>query len=230
MSDLSRYSLIENGPLPRELCLLQGKGCKWGKCTFCDYYLDVSPAPFEVNKKALSMVTGKTGCLDLINSGSCFELDRETIRLVQNLVKERNIESLWFEAHWMYKDKLKEFSELFDCDVHFRFGVETFNPNLRTSWNKGIGQNIEAPEIAKYFDGVCLLVGIRGQTIEDIYYSIDLAEKHFSYYNVNVFCPNSTKTEKDDLLIEQFKKELIPVLRHSNKCEVLVENTSLGVG
>ena len=39
MSDLERYSAIESG-FRREFLLLQGKGCRWHRCTFCDYWLD----------------------------------------------------------------------------------------------------------------------------------------------------------------------------------------------
>ena len=34
---MERYSLIHT-KLPREFVLLQGTGCRWGKCTFCDYH------------------------------------------------------------------------------------------------------------------------------------------------------------------------------------------------
>ena len=55
--------------MPREFVLLQSKGCKWGKCTFCDYHLDRNSSPFETNRLVLSRVTGVYGVLDVINSG-----------------------------------------------------------------------------------------------------------------------------------------------------------------
>ena len=76
---MERYALIHK-KFPREFVLLQGTGCRWGKCTFCDYYTDVSNDPFEINKAVLSHVTGQYGVLDVINSGSGIELDKDTRR------------------------------------------------------------------------------------------------------------------------------------------------------
>ena len=42
---MDRYSLIHT-KMPREFVLLQGMGCKWKKCTFCDYHEDVSENPY----------------------------------------------------------------------------------------------------------------------------------------------------------------------------------------
>lgn len=227
---MERYSLITTG-MKREFILLQGTGCRWRKCTFCDYYEDVSENPFEINKQVLGNVTGIYGVLDIINSGSCQEYDEETIRLIQKTTVEKNISSLWFESHWMYRNTLESFRKLFpSADVHFRCGAETFNPKLRTSWNKGIAEDVTPEDIRKYFDGVCLLVGIKGQTRKDIMKDVEIAERLFDYYSVNLFCPNSTATERDDELAEIFIREIAPIIRRSPKAEVLIENTDLGVG
>ena len=69
---VDRYSVIHT-KLPREFVLLQGTGCRWRKCTFCDYHEDVSERPFEVNRSVLQQVTGVYGVLDVINSGSAYE-------------------------------------------------------------------------------------------------------------------------------------------------------------
>ena len=60
---MDRYSLIHT-KMPREFVLLQGMGCKWKKCTFCDYHEDVGENPFEVNEPVLRQVTGEYGVLD----------------------------------------------------------------------------------------------------------------------------------------------------------------------
>ena len=75
---MDRYALIHT-KMPREFVLLQGTGCRWGKCTFCDYHSDTSDNPFAVNEPILRQVTGQYGVLDIINSGSAMELDEETI-------------------------------------------------------------------------------------------------------------------------------------------------------
>ena len=227
---MHRYSIIEKG-LSREFLLLQGKGCKWKKCTFCDYHKDTSEDPYAINREILSMVSGKYGVLDIINSGSCFELDEKTISLIQDVVRKKDIHTLWFEAHWMYRSRLKEFASLFpQACVKFRVGVESFNGALRNKWNKGIEESVSAEEIASYFNGCCLLVGLKGETREDIKRDIELAEKYFEYYSVNLFCPNSTAEELDEELAIFVKKEIAPALLKSEKAEVLIENTDLGVG
>lgn len=225
-----RYSLINSG-MKREFILLQGKGCKWKKCTFCDYYEDYSDDPYVVNEEVLNKVTGVYKTLDIINSGSCFEFDDKTISKIQDVVKKKNIETLWFECHYMYKDRLNEFRSLFpNTTVKFRCGVETFNALVRASWNKGIGKDVKPEEIAKYFNGICLLTGIKGQSIEDLKNDIDIAEKYFEYYSLNLFCKNSTDTVIDENLASYVRENAKNLIKGRAIAELLIENTDLGVG
>lgn len=225
-----RYSDI-NTKLPREFLLLQGTGCRWKKCSFCDYYNDTSKNPYEVNKNVLNMVTGKYGVLDVINSGSALELDPETIKHLQKTVNEKNIKTLWFESHYMYRHKLNDFAALFpECKVKFRCGVETFNPVLRKIWNKGIPASVTPDDIAKYFKGICLLIGVKGQSFETIEKDILTAEKYYEYFSINAFVENSTPLKRDDALIERFKSELLPDIRQKDGIEILIDNTDLGIG
>ena len=85
-----RYSKITE-KLPREFVLLQGKGCFWKKCTFCDYFHDVSADPFFTNFSVIKKITGEFGILDVINSGSAMELDENTLNLLIKTVKEKSI-------------------------------------------------------------------------------------------------------------------------------------------
>lgn len=225
-----RYSLIEKG-MKREFLLLQGTGCRWRKCTFCDYHTDVSEDPYAVNKDVLSLVSGRYGVLDIINSGSCIEFDKNTIALIQKTAAKKNIHTLWFEAHWMYRKHLKDFASLFPgVDVKFRVGVESFNGKLRERWKKGIPESVSAEEIASYFNGCCLLVGVKGETKQDILDDIFLADKYFEYFSVNLFCPNSTGEETDEELSYFVKTEIRKKLESNSKAELLIENTDLGVG
>ena len=229
MSDLERYSAIESG-FRREFLLLQGKGCRWHRCTFCDYWLDRSDDPYETNSSVLGKVTGEFSVLDIINSGSAMELDEATIREIARIVDEKHISDLWFEAHWMYRNDLEAFSKHFPCRVHYRTGVESFNPNLRLRWQKGIGRDVTPEEIRRYFEGVCLLVGLEGQTEKDIIDSAETAERLFDYYSVNLFCPNTSAEKLDKELARAFITRIAPGIRKSGKAEVLIENTDLGVG
>ena len=227
---MERYAIIHT-VLPREFVLLQGTGCRWKKCTFCDYHADVSDNPFTVNKGVLAQVQGVYGVLDVINSGSAMELDEQTIEMIKEVVREKQIHTLWFEAHYMYRHKLAKFAEQFDeVEVKFRCGVESFDGSLRQQWNKGIAVSVTAQDVAKHFQGVCLLCCTQGDSKERILKDIALAEQYFEYASVNVFCENSTSIKRDNALAKWFVEEVYPNLKDSNKIEVLVENTDLGVG
>ena len=247
--------------MPREFVLLQGTGCKWRRCEFCDYHSDVSDDPFEVNRQVLEQVTGEYGVLDVINSGSAFELDDRTIELLRRIIVEKNIHTLWCEMHWMYRNRLEEFREQIThfvrdfysarhneqalsalanrkniqitdngVQVKFRCGVETFDPELRKRWNKGVPEGVTAEEVARYFQGVCLLCCTEGETRERIVRDIELARKHFEYFSVNVFCNNTTKIKRDQALVEWFVSEVYPTIKDDPRIEVLIDNTDLGVG
>ena len=227
---MDRYAVIHT-KMPREFLLLQGKGCRWGKCSFCNYHTDRSDAPFVVNEPVLRKVTGVYGVLDVINSGSAMELDDETIELIKKVVREKNIHTLWFEAHYMYRNRLQAFAEQFaPAKVKFRCGIESFDARLRKEWNKGVPQDVTAADVARYFAGVCILCCTCGDTRERILNDIETAKKHFEYFSVNVFCDNGTEVKRDDELVEWFVADVLPQIKDDDCIEVLVENTDLGVG
>ena len=227
---MDRYALIHT-KMPREFVLLQGTGCRWKKCTFCDYHDDVSEHPFTINESVLRQVTGQYGVLDVINSGSALELDVETIALIKEVVKEKQIHTLWFEAHYMYRKKLASFAELFaPVQVKFRCGVETFDAGLRDAWKKGIPSSVTPEDVAKYFQGVCLLCCTQGESKEHIMKDIEIAQTYFEYFSVNVFCNNSTSVKQDKELPQWFAREVYPKIKDEKGIEVLMENTDLGVG
>ena len=227
---MDRYALIQT-KMPREFVLLQGTGCRWKKCTFCDYHDDVSEHPFTINEPVLRQVTGQYGVLDVINSGSALELDEETIALIKEVVKENQIHTLWFEAHYMYRKKLADFARQFaPVQVKFRCGVETFDVALRDAWKKGIPSSVTPEDVEKYFQGVCLLCCTQGESKEHIMKDIEIAQTHFEYFSVNVFCNNSTSVKQDKELAQWFAKEVYPRIKDEEGIEVLMENTDLGVG
>ena len=200
----NRYSLITD-KFPREFVLLQGKGCFWKKCIFCDYYNDVSNNPFKINSEVIDKITGKFGVIDVINSGSTMELDDMTIEKLINKVEEKNINEIWLEVHWAYRNKLQKITKKFkNSKVKFRTGVETFNPKLRSFWNKGIPENVV--------------------------YDIETAKKQFERFMVNVFVPNTTKLKKNDELINRFINEIYPNIKDDPTIEISINITDLGVG
>ena len=227
---MERYALIHS-VLPREFVLLQGTGCRWKRCTFCDYHEDVSDDSFAVNREVLAQVQGVYGVLDVINSGSAMELDEQTLGMIKEVVKEKKIHTLWFEAHYMYKNQLAKFAEQFDgVEVKFRCGVESFDGSLRERWKKGIAASVTVEEVAQYFQGVCLLCCTEGDSKERILRDIALAERYFEYASVNVFCENTTTVKRDEELVKWFVTEVYSKLKTSNKIEILINNTDLGVG
>ena len=226
---MNRYSLIHT-KMPREFVLLQGRGCRWRKCTFCDYHSDSSDNPYEVNREILQRVTGEYGVLDIINSGSAMEFDNETIELIKQVVREKK-DTIWFEAHYMYRHKLEEFAAQFaPAKVKFRCGVESFKPQLRSSWNKGIPEDVTPEDIAKYFSGVCLLCCTEGDSRQRIIDDIATAQQYFEYFSINLFCNNSTAVRRDEELAKWFLQDVYPQFKDTEGVEILIENTDLNVG
>ena len=227
---MDRYALIHT-KLPREFILLQGTGCRWRKCTFCDYHTDISTYPFAVNRSVLQQVTGHYGVLDVINSGSALELDEKTIDLIRQVVRDKHIHTLWFEAHYMYRHRLARFAEQFEgVAVKFRCGIETFDTDLRNRWCKGVPADVTPEDVARYFQGVCLLCCTEGETRQHILDDIAIARRHFEYFSVNLFCNNGTSLRRDEALAQWFINEVYPTLRDVDGIEVLIGNTDLGVG
>lgn len=227
---MDRYSLIDT-KLPREFLLLQGRGCRWGKCTFCDYHNDANTSPFETNKAILDRVTGKYRRLDIINSGSAMELDQATTDYIKKIVVEKGIKELWFEAHYMYRHKLADFAKQFvPATVKFRCGIESFDTALRQSWKKGVPEDVTPTDVARHFKGVCLLCCTKGDSKERILNDINIAREYFEYFSINLFCNNSTEVKRDEGLATWFIEEVYPHIKDDNRIEILIDNTDLGVG
>ena len=227
---MNRYAVITK-KFPREFVLLQGTGCRWAKCSFCDYFTDTSAAPYDTNREVLQQVTGKYGVLDVINSGSAIELDEETIALLQKTVIDKKIHTIWFEMHWMYRYRLQEFASHFaPAQVKFRCGIETFDAALRTKWNKGVPAHVTPQDVAQYFQGICLLCCTEGESQTRILQDISLAEEYFEYASVNIFNDNTTAIKQDKKLARWFIEEIYPTILSNPKIEILISNTDLGVG
>ena len=227
---MERYSLIHD-KFPREFVLLQGTGCRWRRCTFCDYHEDASPSPFALNRQVLEQVTGQYGVLDVINSGSGIELDDETLDLIASIVREKHIHTLWFEMHYMYRHRLAEFAARFaPAQVKFRCGIESFDPVLRQRWNKGVSADVTPADVAQYFQGICLLCCTEGDSRQRILDDIAIAQQYFEYFSVNVFCENNTSVRPDADLVKWFVTEVYPELQRCPQAEVLLNNIDLGVG
>ena len=209
---MDRYNVIDNKN-NREIVLLKSFPCVWGKCAFCDYIEDNSKNTEEIiklNKEVLSNVKGIYGVLEVINSGSVFELPKETLEEIKRIVVEKNIKKLFFEAHWCYS-------------------IETFDDHFRNDiLNKNARFN-DVEEVKKYFKSICLMVGIKGQTKDMIKRDMDILLNNFKYGTVNIWTENTTSFKRDEELIKWFEKEY-SFLKDNKTIEVLFENTDFGVG
>lgn len=228
---MDRYSVIENKN-KREIVLLKAFPCVWGKCSFCDYISDNSKSREEINElnfQVLKNVTGKYKTLEVINSGSCFEIPEETLLKIKKVIQEKSIEKLFLESHWCYRNRLQEMRDFFKVPITFKIGVETFDYHFR---NEVLNKNAKfnsPEEVKEFFDSPCLMVGIKGQTKDMIEKDIEITLKHFSHGTINIFTPNTSKLERDEELITWFKEKYSYLNNYPN-IEVLYNNTDFGVG
>ena len=228
---MERYSVITEKN-PREIVLLRAFPCAWGKCAFCDYIEDNGRNREEMeeqNRQVLSQVTGGLGVLEAINSGSCFELPRETLEDIKTIAGEKNIRRLIFESHWIYRHRLEELREFFRIPVTYKIGVETFDYDFRERVLNKHADFKSPQEVASFFDSICLMVGIKGQTKEMIRNDIAILKQYFSHGTVNVFNNNSTPIRRDEELVRWFMEEYRWLL-YDPDVEVLYNITDFGVG
>lgn len=228
---MDRYSVIRDKN-KREIVLLKAFPCAWNKCSFCDYTLDNEEYKEEINNlnsKVLENIRGEFGVLEVINSGSCFEIPVDTLKMIKKVIDEKEIKKLFLESHWCYRNRLEEMKEFFGIPITFKIGVETFDYDFRNIvLNKNAKFN-SPQEVKKYFDSVCLMVGIEGQSKSMIDTDIEILLKHFPYGTINVFTNNSTEIKRDEDLIRWFKEKYSHLDENPN-IEVLYNNIDFGVG
>lgn len=228
-----RYNVINN-KAKREVVLLRGSGCVYRKCTFCDYHLDsckIDDANFALNKEVLDKVSGIYGNLEVINSGSVFELDEDTLEYIKKVCKEKGIKTLHFEAHWLYRNRIPALRKAFkDFDVKMKLGLETFDYRLREDiLCKGIAES-NPYTIAAGFDEVNLLFGLSVQSAQSMERDITLALENFERVCVNIMCDNSTAVKPDKRVISEFMQYIYPKYIDNCRVDILVNNTDFGVG
>ena len=230
---MERYSTIDR-KYKREIVLLKARPCRWRKCKFCDYIEDneINEEKIDqINKEVLKKVTGKYGVLEVIDSASFFELTENTKKMIKEIVNEKNIHTLFFECHWIYRNKVHEIREYFkNQKIIIKTGVETFDNDFRENHlKKGAGFK-DYKEVLKYFDSPCLMVGIKGQTKEMIDRDMKIILNNFPHATVNVFNNNSTDVKRDDKLVEWFLEKYHQRLISNEKIDYLYNITDFGVG
>lgn len=230
---MERYAEITQ-KRKREIVLLRGSGCRYGKCAFCDYHTDFSEdeeANFALNSAVLGQVSGRYGELEVINSGSVFELDARTLALIKTLCRQKRISVLHFESHYMYRNRIPELRKYFGgVELKIKLGLETFDTDMRERvMNKGMA-DFDESEAKRFFDEANLLFGISGQTARSMKEDIEKGLAVFGRLCVNVMCENSCAVKPDKAVIAEFMGEVYPEIICSDRIDVLIENTDFGVG
>ena len=228
---MDRYNKITNKN-NREIVLLRAFPCIWGKCSFCDYIDDNGRDEDELNnlnKEVLDNITGEFGVLEVINSGSCFEIPKETMKYIKKIVDEKKIKLLFFESHWCYRNRIDEIRNFFNIPIIFKIGVETFDYDFRNNFLNKNAKFKDPKEVAEKFQSVCLMVGLKGQTKEIIRKDVEILLENFKYGTINVFVNNTTSIKRDEELVQWFRKEY-SYLDDYPTIEVLYHNTDFGVG
>ena len=138
---MERYSEITTKH-KREIVLLKARPCIWSKCRFCDYIEDNSTCNqemIEINQEVLKKVTGKYKVLEVIDSASIFELPKETLKQIKQIIEEKKIHTLYFESHYLYKNKVQEMRDYFGIQIIVKIGIESFNDDFR---NQVLNKNV----------------------------------------------------------------------------------------
>ena len=228
-----RYNKI-TGKHQREIVLLKSFPCRYGKCSFCNYIEDNSTDEEEidsVNLQVLKEVTGEYGVLEVINSGSVFELTQNTMAEIKKIVIEKNIKTLYFEIYYGYIKRLDEIKKYFEgVEIRFRMGMETFDNDFRINvYNKNFSVDEKVLEyMSEKLYSVCLLVCTQGQTKEMIGRDIEMGLKYFKAVTINVFIDNGTKVKRDSELVRWFADKY-SYLMNDDRVELLIDNKDLGV-
>lgn len=227
-----RYSkILEKNP--REIVLLKSRPCNWGRCFFCDYIEDNCADDADTivfNRDILKNVTGEFTSLEVINSASVFELPKECLKDIKDIVVAKEIKVLYLESHYSYRHRLQEIRDYFKgIEVIFKCGIETFDYDFRNNYLKKGAYFKSYEEVSKYFNSICLLVGIKGQTREMISNDMDILVNHFDHGCINIYIENSTPVKADNELISWFK-ENYSHLEDAENIEILWNNTDFGVG
>ena len=232
---MERYGLILEKN-PREIVLLRGSGCKWKRCTFCDYHLDASSDEAEntaLNHRVLQRVTGQFHHLEVINSGSFPELGEATMAEIIALCKEKEIPLLHFECHYFYRNQIPALRERFakaGVTLKIKIGVETFDADFRERvLQKGI-QETDPAKIAENFNECCLLFGLTGQTVESMKKDVETGLRYFERVCINIMVENTTDVKPDQAVIAAFLKEIYPLYQENDRVDILLNNTDFGVG
>lgn len=230
-----RYSKVDK-KFKREIVLLKSFPCVYGKCAFCNYIEDNSINEAEMNRinfEALEEISGEYGALEVINSGSVFELPKKTLEKIKELVVEKNIKILYFEIYISYLNRLDEIRNFFNIqglELRFRTGLETFDDAFRNEVYKKPFKLTDKilEKMHRELFSACLLICTKGQTKDMIKKDIKLGLKYFKALTLNVFVDNGTEVKSDKDLVRWLVTDMSHLF-DDDRIELLIDNKDLGV-
>lgn len=229
-----RYSKVLEKNI-REIVLLKSFPCDYSKCAFCNYILDNSNDEDEINSvnfEVLENITGEFGVLQVINSGSIFEIPKKTLERIKEIIIEKNIKILYCEAYFGYVKRLNEIREFFDIvEVRFMIGIETFDNKYRIQVLK---KNFYLTDrifkkIKEEYTNALLMICTQGQTKEQILDDIKMGLDNFKEVTISVFVDNGTAVKRDQNLVDWFVKDVYNNIKDLKNVEILIDNKDLGV-
>lgn len=204
---MKRYGFYKG----REVLLLQSLGCVWNRCTFCEYCLDNEKNAVKchhINEQVINQITGRTGIVEVIDSGSFFELPVESLLALAVQCEKKGVKELRVETHDMYRKSFPMLDQMmmkYGITVKYRCGIESFDEYVREQvLNKGYGKNIQTAKDLKEYSYINLLVGFEGDDIARIREDIEKAKQgHFDGVTINVFDRNN-KMNRDEKVVNAF--------------------------
>ncbi|WP_067143320.1 radical SAM protein [Oceanivirga salmonicida] len=230
-----RYNKIENQVRKREIVLLKGLPCAYGKCSFCNYILDNTTDEeeiYRINNEVLDNITGEFGVLEVINSASVFELPKSSLEMIKKIAIKKKIHTIYFEAYFAYVNRLNEIRSFFEgINIRFIIGIETFDNKYRI---KTLKKNFYLTDrifekIKQEYYTALLLICTKGQTKEQILNDIELGTKNFSLTTISIFIENGTEIKRDEKLVKWFLNDVYPNIKDRTDIEILVDNKDFGV-
>ena len=217
----------------REIILLKSLPCIYSKCSYCNYILDNTTNLNDIistNNKVIQQIDGEFAVLEVINSGSIFEIPKVILNSIKIKANTTKIKTLYFESYYGYRKRLHEMREFFpNQEIRYRIGIETFNDKFRRKVLNKPFPTDDVQQLAQEHYSCLLLICIQGQTKEQILYDIDTALKFFKEVTINVYINNSTKIKRDPTLVKWFIQDIYPTINSLPNVEILLDNKDLGV-
>jgi hypothetical protein len=178
-------------------------------------------------------VTGRYGCLEVVNSGSFNELDSSTMKALLAVCSARKISTIHFECHWLYRRHIPALRAAFaeiGVQVKMKIGVETFDAAYREDvMHKGIKET-DPEKIADGYNECCLLFGLPGQTVESMKNDIETGLRYFERICINIMVENTAPLQPCDAVRKIFVNEIYPLYKDDPRVDILLHNTDFGVG